>query len=150
MESAREIFAVIRDLSRAVRLYQHDDVFCKDVTHIQFVILDLVAEKEGALELMDLHGMLAVDKSTTTRLVDPLVKKGYLMRTASLRDARGSRLEMTTIGEQIYDDIRSCLNETLHQLLGQIPSEKQPMVIESLKLFARSLEGCCRSDRCRS
>jgi DNA-binding MarR family transcriptional regulator len=42
------------------------------VTFHQFLILDAVAARRG-LELAALHGILAVQKSTTTRLVTPLL-----------------------------------------------------------------------------
>lgn len=146
-ERTRELYTAIRDLSRAVRLYQQDENFCRGITHIQFVILDLIAERSGELELVELHGLLSVDKSTTTRLVDPLVKNGYLLRLQSRLDSRGSRLEITAAGREAYREVKECLFGALERLFERIPAAKQKSVLESLRLFARSLEGCCGPHR---
>ncbi|UCF56837.1 MAG: MarR family transcriptional regulator, partial [Deltaproteobacteria bacterium] len=69
------MFSLMSELARAVRCCQQEAVFCENVTFSQFFILDMVAEK-GKLKLSELHQILSVDKSTTTRLINPLVKQG--------------------------------------------------------------------------
>ena len=76
-KSYREIFEIIMGLAREIRCCSRDEAICGGVTFHQFVILDAVTKKKG-LALADLHKMLAVEKSTTTRLVNPLIQKGLL------------------------------------------------------------------------
>jgi len=67
---------VFGGLSRVLRCCCRDEAFCADVTFHQFLILDAVA-KQKEISLADLHKLLSVEKSTTTRLVAPLIGKGF-------------------------------------------------------------------------
>lgn len=67
----REILSMIIELIKALRCCRQDEVFCAgEVTFTQFIILDAVAGN-GTLDMADLHNLLSVDKSTTTRFVAP-------------------------------------------------------------------------------
>jgi len=143
---SREVFSVIRDLARVTRLYQRDSTFCKGVTFVQFNILDLLAEHNG-IELSDMHGILEVDKSTTTRLLDPLVNQGLILRLNSSRDTRATRLELTEKGRTMHAELWQCLNESMDQILKNIPSDKREEVMVSVRLFVRAIHGCCCGDR---
>jgi DNA-binding MarR family transcriptional regulator len=69
---SKEVLSLVSELCQVVRFCRQDSMFCEDVTFTQFLILDEVAKK-GELKMLELHQILAVDKSTTTRLVNPLV-----------------------------------------------------------------------------
>ena len=69
-----EVLSLISELCQVVRCCRQDAVFCEDVTFTQFLILDHVASK-GDLKMSELHTIFAVDKSTTTRLVTPAMKR---------------------------------------------------------------------------
>ncbi|MCX6224781.1 MAG: helix-turn-helix domain-containing protein, partial [Bacteroidia bacterium] len=70
-----ELMEIFTGLSQVSRFCRQDVAFCEGVTFHQFMILDaLVGKKE--MQISELHKLLAVEKSTTTRLVNPLIKKG--------------------------------------------------------------------------
>ncbi len=104
----REMFSLLSDLSRAVRCCQQEAVFCENLTFSQFFILDLVAEN-GKLRLSELHRTLSVDKSTTTRLVSPLVKQGLVGREKSAQDSRAITLTLTKEGESVRKRVWTCM-----------------------------------------
>ena len=83
---------LIAQTSKAARIFQQESVFCEGLTFNQFLILDQVAKARGELSLAQLHRYLEVEKSTTTRLVAPLVKRGLVEKRKSQRDARATVL----------------------------------------------------------
>jgi DNA-binding MarR family transcriptional regulator len=81
-----DLIEVLGGLSQVMRCCCRDDAFCEGVTFHQFMILDAVA-KEKELYMADLHKILSVEKSTTTRLVNPLITKGFLRRETASHDS---------------------------------------------------------------
>jgi len=146
--SNREMFSLLSDLSRAVRCCQQEAVFCEDLTFSQFFILDLVAEK-GQLRLSELHKILSVDKSTTTRLVSPLVKQGLVRRQKSNQDSRAINLALTKEGESARKRVWACISRFVDVILAAIPQEKQAEVYGNVKIFLHAMQNACAAGPCR-
>ena len=117
-----------------VRFCRQDAIFCEDVTFTQFIILDEVAKKES-LKMLDLHQILAVDKSTTTRLVNPLVRQGLVKRETSDHDSRAVNLRLTPAGREVHRKVWLCLEGFVGAIEGRIPQKKKKLVYEAVKLF---------------
>ena len=101
----RPLLDILFELVRALRIFQQEAEFCGGVTFAQFVILDLVDQAGGSLPLAELHGRLEVDKSTTTRLVKPLVSKGLVGRRRSRSDSRAVKLSLTPAGSDVLAQV---------------------------------------------
>lgn len=144
----REMFSLLSDLSRAVRCCQQEAVFCENLTFSQFFILDLVAEN-GKLRLSALHKTLSVDKSTTTRLVSPLVKQGLVRREKSDQDSRAITLALTNEGESVRKRVWACISRFVDVIQTGIPEEKQAAVYEGVKIFLYAMRNACAAGPCR-
>ena len=144
----REMFSLLSDLSRAVRCCQQEAVFCENLTFSQFFILDLVAEN-GKLRLSALHKTLSVDKSTTTRLVSPLVKQGLVRREKSDQDSRAITLALTNEGESVRKRVWACISRFVDVIQTGIPEEKQAGVYEGVKIFLHAMRNACAAGPCR-
>ncbi len=146
--SNREMFSLLSDLSRAIRCCQQEAVFCEALTFSQFFILDLVAEK-GQLRLSELHKILSVDKSTTTRLVSPLVKQGLVRRQKSNQDSRAINLELTKEGELARKRVWTCISRFVGVIQTAIPEEKRTEVYEGVRIFLHAIQNACAAGPCR-
>ncbi len=146
--SNRQMFSLLSDLSRAIRCCQQEAVFCEDLTFSQFFILDLVAEK-GQLRLSELHKVLSVDKSTTTRLVSPLVKQGLVRRQKSNQDSRAINLALTKEGESVRKRVWACISTFLGVIQTAIPEEKRAEVYEGVRIFLHAMQNACAAGPCR-
>ena len=139
----------IAELSRALRCCQQDAAFCEELTFTQFFILETVAEKQP-LRLTRLHEILGVDKSTTTRLVNPLVVRGLVVREKSKSDGRVVKLKLTGEGEKVRRQIWSCVTGYFNTIEAGIPEEKRATVYDAVQLFSEALvnagPGCCPPD----
>ena len=147
-QNHREMFSLISELSRAVRCCQQEAVFCENVTFSQFFILDVVAEK-GKLRLSELHQILSVDKSTTTRLINPLVKQGLILREKSDHDSRAIILRLTRKGESVRKRVWECISRFVDVIQTEIPGEKRAEVYEAVRVFVHAMRNACAAGPCR-
>lgn len=143
----REAFELLRDVARVARLFQQDNVHCGGVTFVQFTILDHVDQAGGSLELARLHDALAVEKSTTTRLVEPLVDKGFLARTPAPHDARAVRLEITAEGRAAHGEYWACLSKSLRHAVDGLPKARSAEVKRAVREFTQTVGRLC-GDAC--
>lgn len=136
----RESFLVLRDLIRLVRLLQQDSIYCNGMTLNQFIILDHLHEAAGEMELSQLHRLLSVDNSTTTRLISPLLTRGWLERQPSARDSRAASLRLTALGEQMHAAFWQSLVQNLEPLAPALSSRENQRAIQH---FIQQLGQCC-------
>lgn len=141
--------ALLIGLSQATRCCRQDAAFCEGVTFHQFIILDAVA-KSKELNISDLHGILSVEKSTTTRLVNPLIEKGLLARQRSSRDSRAFVLTLTKDGRAVYQNVHLCLEDFFNKITMNLPTGKSDDIMEAVQTFlgavknAASIYNCCQ------
>lgn len=152
----RDILSLIMELSKAVRCCRQDEVFCADVTFTQFTILDAIA-KNTTLNMSSLHATLSVDKSTTTRLVAPLIKLGLVVREKADHDSRAATLKLTEEGKETHDKVWQCLISFIRSVHAEIPKDKRDAVLEGVRMFLNAMlnvstiryEGNVKSGRCK-
>jgi len=130
---------ILGGLSQVLRCCCRDEAFCEGVTFHQFMILDAVA-KEKELQMADLHKLLSVEKSTTTRLVNPLIKKGLLRRDKADHDSRAVKLMLTKEGRETHKKVQVCLTDFFQRALGNVPEKKRNEVLESVKIFITAIK----------
>jgi DNA-binding MarR family transcriptional regulator len=62
--------------------------------------------KNEELNIPDLHRILSVEKSTSTRLVNPLIQKGFLTRQKSSHDSRAFVPTLTKEGRNAHQNVQ--------------------------------------------
>jgi DNA-binding MarR family transcriptional regulator len=141
-QSAQEVFTLIGELSRALRCCQQEEAFCLDLTLSQFFILHSIAGK-GKIQLAELHGLLSVEKSTTTRMVSPLIRRGLVVQERAEHDSRALNLKLTSRGEEVYRTVWGCLAEFIDTIQNQIPRGERKRVFEGTQIFLKALQDAC-------
>jgi len=134
-------------LSQENRCCSQDEAFCAGITFHQFIILDAIV-KRREIYLSDLHEILSVEKSTTTRLVNPLIKKGFLRRRKAEHDSRAIKLILTDEGVAIHKKVWSCLTGFLQRIVKNIPEAQLNEVLGSVKIFSSAIRGAIGESRC--
>lgn len=143
----REIFEIIMALAREIRCCSRDEAICRGVTFHQFIILDAVSKKKR-LGLADLHRILSVEKSTTTRLVNPLIKKGLLRRDKAEDDSRAVKLTLTEEGIETHRKVWMCLGGFFENITRNMPENRQEEVLEAVKVFTAAMRKAATECRC--
>jgi DNA-binding MarR family transcriptional regulator len=140
----QEVFSLIGNLSRALRCCQQEESFCLDLTLSQFFILHSIAGKEK-IPLAELHDILSVEKSTTTRMVSPLIQRELIVQERSEHDSRALNLRLTPQGEEIYQRIWVCLVEFLDTIQNQIPAGERKKIYRATQSFFNAVQGACKA-----
>jgi len=134
-------------LSQATRCCRQDTAFCEGVTFQQFVILDALA-KNTELKISDLHPILSVEKSTTTRLVNPLIQKGLVKRKKSHLDSRSFVLTLTEEGGHIHQNVQSCLADFLNSIELNLPAGKKDNILQAVQIFFNAVKNAAGGCNC--
>jgi DNA-binding MarR family transcriptional regulator len=111
------------------------------------MILDTVV-KAKELHMADLHQILSVQKSTTTRLVNPLLKKGLLRRGKANHDSRAVKLTLTKEGIETHKKVRLCLMDFYQKVTNNIPEKKKAEVLECVKIFISAIKNSSNACSC--
>jgi DNA-binding MarR family transcriptional regulator len=141
------MLALISNLSRAIRCCQQEEAFCENVTFTQFVILETVSNT-GTLPLSDLHSILNVEKSTTTRLVGPLVNQGLIVREKSRHDSRAVTLKLTPEGSIVLKRVWDCFLRALNAIEEELPQENRVEIYRAVRMFSQAVERACNEGMC--
>ena len=82
MRDAEALHAAVSDLVRIYQFRDRDRICCYDISVTQCYALECLVE-HGAMRSQALAERLMLDKSTTTRVVDALERKGYVARSTA-------------------------------------------------------------------
>jgi DNA-binding MarR family transcriptional regulator len=135
------------ELYQTTRCCRQDAAFCEGVTFQQFVILDALA-KNKELNISDMHGILSVEKSTTTRLVKPLIQKGLVKREKSRLDSRSFVLILTEEGGHIHQNVQRCLADFLSSIESNLPAGKKDDILRAVQIFFNAVKDAAGGSNC--
>jgi MarR family transcriptional regulator, 2-MHQ and catechol-resistance regulon repressor len=141
---AHALHSAVSDLVRVYQFRDRDRICCYDVSVTQCYALETVVE-HGPLRQGALADRLFLDKSTTSRVVATLLKKGYLEQTPDPADGRAVLLRATRSGRSLYTTITAELVEQQQQLLGDLAPDVRAGVITVLRRLAQAADARFRS-----
>src|SRR3954466_8777196 len=95
---AAALHEAVADLVQVYQFRDRDRICCHDVSVTQCYALETIAA-HGPLRLNALAERLFLDKSTTSRVVSTLVRKGYVEQRADASDGRATTLRATRQGQ---------------------------------------------------
>jgi DNA-binding MarR family transcriptional regulator len=129
-----------RALTELVRVYQfrdRDRICCYDVSVTQCYALEAVV-LDGPLTLNELAARLYLDKSTASRVVDALEKKGHVQRHESPEDRRALHLVATDAGRALHARIESDILAQERSLLSEFAPEVRQSMSRLILQLARA------------
>ena len=129
-----------RALTELVRVYQfrdRDRICCYDISVTQCYALEAVV-LDGPLTLNELASRLYLDKSTASRVVDALEKKGYVTRQPNAEDRRALDLAATAEGRDLFTRIDADILAGERTLLAEFPGEVRRSMARLIGQLARA------------
>ena len=139
----------LTDLMRVYQFRDRDAICCYDISTGQCHGLERLANS-GPMSLNELAASLYLEKSSASRLVDGLERKGYITRKPRVDDARYLQLELTHRGRTLHDRIERDLIEERAQVLADLSAAERKLVIESIARLSGAASarvsteaGCC-------
>jgi MarR family transcriptional regulator, 2-MHQ and catechol-resistance regulon repressor len=138
----RDAIALQSAVADLVRIYQfrdRDRICCHDVSVTQCYALETLVE-HGPLRLTALAQRLFLDKSTTSRVVRTLVRKGYVEQRADTNDGRATTVSVTRQGQRLCDRITGDLVAQQRQVLQDLDPDVRAAVVTVVQRLARAAD----------
>ncbi len=148
----RDSWQMNEAVNELVRVYQFRDRKCimyYDVSCTQCYAIAALIE-HGTMTLRRLADELFLDKSTASRVIDSLQRKGYVLRTADPSDSRALRLRVTEKGVELNGKIQQDLVNELRELLVDFDPEVRRATTSLISRLARAANDRFTSQRCCS
>ncbi len=132
------------DLVRVYQFRDRDRICCHDVSVTQCYALETLID-QGPMRLSALAERLFLDKSTTSRVVSTLVRKGYVEQRADEKDGRATTLIATRQGQRLCARIKDDLVDQQKQLLQDLDPDVRTGVVQLLRRLAQAADARFRS-----
>jgi DNA-binding MarR family transcriptional regulator len=105
--------------------------FNVDLTPKQWIVLRHLIEEDG-LEQKHLAMITERDKTSLTRLISTLEKKGLVRREVSVTDKRVNHLFITTSGKEAYTATLPLIAQSIQELQNGIDKEDLDLAIATI------------------
>jgi len=134
----KEMDGVLSNLTLAFLQLERSGKCCHGVTLSQCHTLDLLS-KRGKLTMNELSRQMGLAKSTMTRIVNNMVREGWIEQVNDPKDRRLVNVHLTQRGRRMAERLGLSSQEYVQRILRHIPSEKMPQVLESLQWIVKSI-----------
>lgn len=133
-------------LVRIFQMFERDQIKIHGFTSTQCYSL-LALQNTDGLTMNDLSVKMNLNSSTMTRIVDTLVKNGYLERDRDLTDRRIVIVKLTPEGENSAALLSTQLNDYYNNILKHLPQGKIDEVFTAvsylIEAFEKANPNCC-------
>lgn len=131
------VYEAMQDLIRVYQFRDRDRICCHDLSVTQCYALDAL-NSCGPLSVNDLSSELYLDKSTASRVVNALERKGYAARRPHPDDRRSVRLEITDRGRELHCRIRNDILGHERRLLAGFDADTRKSMAQLIKRLAEA------------
>jgi putative acetyltransferase len=110
-----------------------------ETTHSQCHAL-IELSRQGPRSVTQLAAALRLDKSSTSRLVAELARRGWVRVATDPRDARGRIATLVPAGRRALEGIDTEADQRVSGALDTLSPEQRDVVVRGLSLYATALE----------
>ena len=132
---ARDLHRAVSDLVRIYQFRDRKSICYYNVSVTQCYALSAIVAR-GSLTQNELAAELFLDKSTASRAIGELVRKGYVRRAKDPDDGRVRNLEITAKGNGLHEQIERDLVREMEGLLTGHNSATRRATIELIARLA--------------
>lgn len=130
---------LIRILVRDLGILEKSDASCSGISLAQCHAIVEIGRKEK-ISLVDLSGLLGLDKSTMSRTINNLVESDFVLRESDMENRRYVIIQLTEKGRSVFKDIEDSMETYYRDIFNAIPESKRYQVLESLELLKEAVE----------
>ncbi|MDP4090217.1 MAG: MarR family transcriptional regulator [Bacillota bacterium] len=141
-----EVGEMVQKLVRVFQLFERDQIKVHGFTSSQcYTLIEIL--KAGNLTMNELSDKMNLDTSTMTRVIDKLVRDGYIERDRDEADRRVVIVTLTDKGRESTEELSASVNEYYKKIISNIPLGKVDDILNSisvlLKAFEKANPNCC-------
>ncbi|MBE5994793.1 MAG: MarR family transcriptional regulator [Paenibacillaceae bacterium] len=130
---------LIRILVRDLGILEKSDASCCGISLAQCHAIVEIGRKE-TISLVDLSGLLGLDKSTMSRTINNLVESDFVIRESDRKNRRYVIIQLTEKGRSVFKDIEESMETYYRDIFNTIPESKREQVLESLAILKEAVE----------
>jgi DNA-binding MarR family transcriptional regulator len=130
---------LIRILVRDLGILEKSDASCCGISSAQCHAIVEIGRKE-TISLVDLSGLLGLDKSTMSRTINNLVESDFVIRESDRKNRRYVIIQLAEKGRSVFKDIEESMETYYRDIFNTIPESKREQVLESLALLKEAVE----------
>lgn len=136
-DEGTRILNSIRQLVRALRLFDREAQSRYGVTAAQMFVLHAIEQEEG-LSLNALAARTATDQSSASVVVQRLVEGGYVLRTAQPADRRRIELRLTPKGRGVIRKAPPPAQQKILATVAAMPPRERKELAALLESFVEA------------
>ncbi|GEP64818.1 hypothetical protein CBE01nite_25860 [Clostridium beijerinckii] len=125
----------IKSIAQKMRYTNDEKLKEYDLTSPQALLLELI-EREirhgNEITRKNLESVMNLKGSSITNLLNGLVRKGCIIRSAGISDGRTFQIQVTAKGKNILTEMEKVFEETEEQLLKGMSQEEKKVFLDLL------------------
>jgi MarR family transcriptional regulator for hemolysin len=130
-EAAAGLLEVVPAVMRAIRLKMREST-SSELSVVQFRSLALADHQPRGASVSEIAAHIGLTMPSASKLVDVLVRRGYLRRTSDPRDRRMALLVATTKGRRAMNAARRATRSHLAAMLGDVSPDHLRQIAAAL------------------
>jgi MarR family 2-MHQ and catechol resistance regulon transcriptional repressor len=134
---ALQLMQALRDLARQSQQLDRRYLAGSELSPAQWHCMEELWRR-GPQPMGELAERLAIARSSATRLVDPLEKKGFLKRKTSADDGRSQTVDLSRLGEQLVADLLGEAEAAYDRLYRSLRAEERDVWLAAAHSLAES------------
>ena len=145
-EQAKRFHEQIVELIKKYQFRDRNREICCGLSVSQCYVLETL-RRFGPLSMNKLADKMHLTISTVTRVIRPLLRKGYVIREEDPEDRRFRLISLTQEGEAFALKAWKNTFESEKIILGNFPSKNREMLIEFLEQLNKAVsqwQSCCK------
>lgn len=141
-----EVGDMVKKLVRVFQLFERDQIKVYGVTTSQcYCLLELL--KSEKLTMYELSDKMNLNTSTMTRIIDNLVRDGFIERDRDGKDRRIVVLRLAEKGKEMAVSLNESINQYYKKIIENIPEGNLSTILSSVSTLLSAFEAanpnCC-------
>ena len=127
-----EIESIIKSIKRVIKNFKKNQYKKFGYTNLQIDSMILLLE-DKKLNMNDVSEKLDLNRSTATKIMDALLKEGYIVREKDKKDGRVQYVYLTETGKQLAIEFKNQMKNYYGKLIDGLDREILKNMTESIK-----------------
>jgi DNA-binding MarR family transcriptional regulator len=141
-----EVGEMVQKLVRVFQLFERDQIKVHGFTSSQcYTLIEIL--KAVSLTMNELSEKMNLDTSTMTRVIDKLVRDGFVERDRYESDRRVVVVKLTDKGYEAATRLHTSVNEYYKKIISSIPIGQTEDILDSISVLLQAFEkanpNCC-------
>jgi DNA-binding MarR family transcriptional regulator len=129
----------LAEFIRAFGLHQPERTPCGQPIPVSEAHALVELARDGPFTQTELGRRLHLEKSTISRLVNQLIKRGWVTREHDPHDRRAASLTLTPAGQRAATNLATARQRKFATLLAAVPETERDAVLQALKTLTEAL-----------